>query len=249
MKITHRTIRTYRKAPNEFSQELFSGLPTRYNTLAEVLSFGQDLRWRSAMVDRVVGVEPQLILDVACGPCAVTKKLAKSTSGRIVSLDLSGDMLRQGQRVVQRASLDERVSLVRARAEQMPFPDATFDAATFTYLLRYVSDPAETLREIARVVKPGGAVASLEFAVPERVGWRLAWWFYTRAVLPVGGYLTGGKAWWNVGRFLGPSISRHYRLYSIAWTRDAWRRAGIDHVEVKTMSLGGGVVISGYRRP
>ena len=248
MKIGRRIIRTYRESPNEFSQELFADLPARYNTLAEVLSFGQDWRWRSTMVSRVVGVEPKLILDVACGPCAVTKKLASVTSGRIVSLDLSQGMLAQGQRLVKRASLDSRVSLVRGRAEQLPFPDATFDALTFTYLLRYVSDPAETLREIARVVKPGGAISSLEFAVPTRPLWRIAWWLYTRWVLPVGGLVTGGRAWWDAGRFLGPSISRHYRLYSVAWTREAWRQAGIDHVEVKTMSLGGGVVISGYRR-
>jgi demethylmenaquinone methyltransferase/2-methoxy-6-polyprenyl-1,4-benzoquinol methylase len=248
MKIDRRVLRTYRRAPNEFSQELFADLPARYNTLAQVLSFGQDRRWRIAMVERIVGAEPQLILDVACGPCAVTKKLAATTAAHIVSLDLSEAMLDEGRRAIERASLVSRVSLVRGRAEQLPFADATFDALTFTYLLRYVEDPAETLREIARVVKPGGSISSLEFCVPPRPLWRVAWWLYTRALLPLGGFLTGGRAWWDAGRFLGPSISRHYRLYSIEWTRDAWRRAGIDHVEVRRMSLGGGVVISGYRR-
>jgi len=248
MKIDRRVIKTYRRAPNEFSQELFVGLPARYNVLAQVLSFGQDRRWRSAMVDRIIGAQPQLVLDVACGPCAVTKKLVATTSAHIVSLDLSEAMLVQGRRVIERASLASRVSLVRGRAEQLPFAEATFDALTFTYLLRYVQDPAETLREIARVVKPGGSISSLEFAVPERPLWHVAWWLYTRTLLPLGGYVTGGRAWYDAGRFLGPSISRHYHDYSVEWTRDAWRRAGIDHVEVRRMSLGGGVVISGYRR-
>lgn len=75
----------------------------------------------------------------------------------------------------------------------------------------------------------------------------MSWWLYTRAVLPVLGYLAGGKAWWNVGRFLGPSISVHYRSYPVPWTVEAWQRAGIDHVECRTMSLGGGLVMSGYR--
>ena len=247
MKITRQLLRTYRAAPNDFSQELFAGLPTKYNTLAEVLSLGQDWRWRARMVDRVVGVEPKLVLDVACGPCAVTKRLASRTQARIVSLDLSEEMLRQGERTLQGASLESRVSLVRARAEELPFADATFDAVTFTYLLRYVSEPAATLNEIARVLKPGAAISSLEFAVPSKRMWRVAWWGYTRLVLPVAGYLTGGRAWFDAGRFLGPSITRHYRLYPLEWTRDAWRRAGIEHVEIKTMSLGGGVVISGYR--
>jgi demethylmenaquinone methyltransferase/2-methoxy-6-polyprenyl-1,4-benzoquinol methylase len=248
MKINRQILRHYREEPNSFAQELFVDLPARYNILAQVLSFGQDLRWRNAMIDRVTGVEPRLVLDVACGPCTVTKRLARRVSGRIVALDLSPTMLRQGQRVIRRASLGQRVSLVQGRGEELPFPDASFDAVTFTYLLRYVADPALTLREIARVVKPGGAIASLEFAVPDQRGGRWAWFGYTRLVLPVAGFLTGGRAWWDAGRFLGPSIARHYRKYSLAWTRDAWQRAGIDHVEIKRMSLGGGVVISGYRR-
>lgn len=248
MKIGRHVLRTYRDSPNEFSQELFEGLPIRYNILAALLSFGQDRRWRSAMVDRVAGAQPALVLDVACGPGAVTRRLAKVTTAHIVGLDLSAAMLARGQHDVARSGLDERVSLVRARGEELPFPDATFDAVTFTYLLRYVSDPATTLRELARVVKPGGPIASLEFCVPSHRWWRVAWWLYTRLLLPAGGFLLGGRHWYDAGRFIGPSISRHYRRYSLDWTRDAWRRAGIDHVEVRTMSLGGGVVISGYRR-
>jgi demethylmenaquinone methyltransferase/2-methoxy-6-polyprenyl-1,4-benzoquinol methylase len=170
------------------------------------------------------------------------------TTAHIVGLDLSQAMLARGQRNVTRSSLGERVFLVRARGEELPFADATFDALTFTYLLRYVADPAETLRELARVVKPGGPIASLEFCVPSRWWWSIAWWLYTRLLLPIGGLILGGRAWYDAGRFLGPSISRHYRQYSLEWTREAWGRAGIDHVEVRTMSLGGGVIISGYRR-
>lgn len=233
---------------NEFAQGLFAPLPRRYDALAYLLSLGQDRRWRKAMVQRVLGVEPKLVLDVACGTGAVTKRLASRTHAHIVALDLSRAMLHQGRQVVERATLGQRVDLVRARAEQLPFADATFDAVTFTYLMRYVEDPAATIREIARVVRPGGAIASLEFAVPPEWWWRWAWRTYTRVILPLAGFVTGGRAWWFVGRFLGPSISRHYRRYPMAWTRDAWRRAGIEHVEVRRMSLGGGVVISGYRR-
>src|ERR1019366_1774814 len=115
MKIGPHVIRTYRNSPNEFSQELFEGLPKRYNVLAELLSFGQDLRWRSAMVNRVAGSQPGLILDVACGPGAVTRRLAKKTTAHIVGLDLSEAMLARGQVDIAHAGIDERVSLVRAR--------------------------------------------------------------------------------------------------------------------------------------
>lgn len=247
MRLSTRAIRHYRDAPNAFARELFAPLAPRYDALATLLSLGQDPRWRAAMVERVVTGEPAFILDVACGPGAVTRRLLRETSARVVGLDLSEPMLRHNEAVAGSAGLSDRVAHVVGRAEQLPFPDATFDALTVTYLLRYVEDPAATLAELARVVKPGGAIASLEFAVPERLGWWLAWWVYTRAVLPLVGYLLGGRAWWNVGRFLGPSISAHYRRYPIPWTVDAWRRAGIADVTTRRMSLGGGLVISGVR--
>ncbi len=199
------------------------------------------------MLDHVVGSQPRLVLDVACGPGAVTKALTKRTQAHVVGLDLSEDMLREGQRNVTRGHLERRVSLVLARGERLPFADNTFDALTFTYLLRYVDDPQATIAELARVVKPGGAIANLEFAVPRGLVTWVAWWFYTRGVLPVAGYLTGGKGWWDVGRFLGPSISAHYKKYSVQWTVNAWEHAGIEHVETRTMSLGGGLVMWGYR--
>ena len=104
------------------------------------------------------------------------------------------------------------MELTAGRAEQLPFPDDTFDALTFTYLLRYVADPAATLRELARVLKPGAPMASLEFLVPRNAFWRGWWWLYTRLVLPVAGAV-GGRDWITVGRFLGPNISGHYRRY------------------------------------
>jgi demethylmenaquinone methyltransferase/2-methoxy-6-polyprenyl-1,4-benzoquinol methylase len=143
--------------------------------------------------------------------------------------------------------VQDRVGLVLGRGEQLPFPDACFDALTFTYLLRYVADPAATLTELARVVKPGGPIASLEFAVPQAPWWRGAWWVYTRLILPVAGWLTGGRAWFAVGRFLGPSISSHYRKYSVDWTVGAWKDAGIQQVGTRPMSLGGGLIMWGRR--
>jgi demethylmenaquinone methyltransferase/2-methoxy-6-polyprenyl-1,4-benzoquinol methylase len=238
-----------RAKPNEFARRLFAPLPSRYNLIAYVLSMGQDRRWRNAMLDHVVGSEPRLVLDVACGPGAVTRQLTKRTKGHVVGLDLSEDMIREGQSNAAKHGLADRVSLVLARGEQLPFADATFDALTFTYLLRYVDDPKATLAELARVVKPGGPIASLEFAVPPSPLAHVAWWFYTRAVLPVGGYLLGGKGWWDVGRFLGPSIAAHYKSYPLHWTVNAWEHAGIEHVEHRSMSLGGGLVMWGYRSP
>ena len=156
-------------------------------------------------------------------------------------------MLVQGRHRIVAAGLNERVRLVEGRGEQLPFPDQTFDALTFTYLLRYVDDPKETLRELARVIRPGGTVASLEFFVPVSRFWHFLWWLYTRLLLPAAGALTGGRDWYRVGRFLGPNISGHYRRYPLSWTEDAWRAAGFEDVGVRVMSLGGGLVMWGRR--
>jgi demethylmenaquinone methyltransferase / 2-methoxy-6-polyprenyl-1,4-benzoquinol methylase len=232
---------------NRFAQHLFTPLPEHYDRLAELLSFGQNGRWRRAMVDEVTAESAARVLDIACGTAGVALQLAARTAATVVGVDITMAMLREGQRRVAALGNNDRIHLVAGRAEQLPFPDGTFDALTFTYLLRYVDDPQATLCELARMVKPGGAIASLEFLVPPNRLWHACWLAYTRGILPVAGLLTGGQAWFDVGRFLGPSISDHYRSFSLPWTIQAWRQAGIDDVQVRVMSLGGGVVMSGRR--
>jgi demethylmenaquinone methyltransferase / 2-methoxy-6-polyprenyl-1,4-benzoquinol methylase len=235
-----------RQDPTRFAQELFQGLPRRYDLLAEALSFGQNRRWRRTMVDTVVEGGPATVLDVATGTAGVALQIARRTSAHVTGIDITEAMLRRGQAAVLREASQERIALVDGQAEALPFPDATFDALTFTYLLRYVADPGATIAELARVVRPGGTVASLEFHVPPRPLLRGAWWLYTRVGLPVLGGLAG-REWYRVGRFLGPSISTHYDHYPLPWTVEAWHRAGIADVGVRVMSLGGGLVMWGRR--
>lgn len=231
---------------NEFAIDLFSPLARRYDLLCELLSFGQNRRWRRCMIGHAQTDSPGRVLDVASGTAGVAVALARAGS-TVVAYDLTLPMLREGVRRIARAGVASRVVAVEGRAEDLPFPDHSFDALTFTYLLRYVDDPKATLTELARVVKPGGSVASLEFLVPPHPLWARAWWCYTRGVLPVAGWLTGGRQWWRVGRFLGPNISEHYRRYSVPWTVAAWESAGFEGVGVQVMSLGGGVVMWGRR--
>lgn len=232
---------------NRFAQHLFSSLPDRYDRLAELLCLLQYGRWRRAMVERIALARPEIMVDVASGTAGVALQLAAQSPTRIVGLDLTEDMLRQGRLNVARAGGENQIQLVAGRAERLPFPETCFDALTFTYLLRYVDDPAATLVELARVVKPGGTMASVEFLVPPHRFWRFWWWLYTRLLLPVGGLVAGGRPWYRVGRFLGPSISAHYRRYPLDWTVAAWERAGFCDVGVRVMSLGGGLVMWGRR--
>ena len=233
--------------PNRFARALFSGLPDRYDWLAEILSFGQNGRWRRAAVAAATRDNPGRIGDIATGTAGVALALAAASRAHVIGVDLTEPMLRRGAANVARAGQQERISLVVGRAERLPLPDESCDALVFSYLLRYVSDPGETLLELARTVRPGGTMASLEFGVPPQGLWRGAWWFYTRVLLPAGGYLTGGREWYQVGRFLGPSITEHYRRYPVEWTVAAWEKAGMEDVVIRRMSLGGGLVMWGRK--
>jgi demethylmenaquinone methyltransferase/2-methoxy-6-polyprenyl-1,4-benzoquinol methylase len=224
--------------------ELFEGLPARYDELAAALSFFQDPRWRRAAVDAVAAGPEDRVLDVACGTGMVSRALVYRWGCRVVGLDQSAAMLgRARAKLADDPRLAERVTLVEGEAESLPFADREFDHLTFTYLLRYVDDPEATLRELARVVKPGGRVSSLEFCVPGGV-WLWPWRLYTRIGLPALGRLAS-RSWYEVGRFLGPSIEDFYRRYPLRRQLQLWEAAGIRQVEARRMSLGGGIVIWG----
>jgi demethylmenaquinone methyltransferase / 2-methoxy-6-polyprenyl-1,4-benzoquinol methylase len=244
-----RAVELSRARPNAFARELFAGLPRRYDVLEAVLSFGQNHRWRTAMVDAVVHASPppQRVLDVATGTAGVALMLAERSAADVTGVDLTEQMLRGGRDHVRKAGRTDRIRLVCGRAERLPFPDEAFDAMTFTYLLRYVADPQATVRELARVVRPGGTISSLEFCVPSPPVWLPLWRLYTRAVLPIGGLLGGGRAWATVGRFLGPSIEEHYKRYPVAEHVAMWQKAGIIDVHSRRMSLGGGLVMWGRK--
>ena len=229
--------------PNRFAQQLFQPLPRRYDALEAVLSLAQNGRWRREMLRHVAASRPAHVLDVATGTAGVAIALTRCTNAHVAGLDITPAMLQTARERIERAGVADAVQVVAGRAEELPFPDGEFDALTFTYLLRYVADPAATLRELARVLRPGAPVASLEFAVPDNSFWRAWWRVYTRAVLPLTGLLTGGRPWARVGRFLGPNIEAHYRRYPVDWTIRAFQDAGFVDVGVRRMSLGGGIVM------
>jgi demethylmenaquinone methyltransferase / 2-methoxy-6-polyprenyl-1,4-benzoquinol methylase len=224
--------------------ELFEELPARYDELGAALSFYQDPRWRRAAVEAVAANRGDRVLDVACGTGLVARALVDRWGCEVVGLDQSASMLgRARAKLAADQRLAARVTLVEGEAEHLPFADREFDHLTFTYLLRYVDDPAATLRELARVVKPGGRVSSLEFCLPTGA-WLWAWRLYTRVGLPALGRLAS-RSWFEAGRFLGPSIEGFYRAYPLSRQLALWEAAGVERVEARRMSLGGGVVIWG----
>ncbi|MDX6442093.1 MAG: demethylmenaquinone methyltransferase / 2-methoxy-6-polyprenyl,4-benzoquinol methylase, partial [Gaiellaceae bacterium] len=206
---------------------------------------GQDPRWRSFLVSRIPA-DATRVLDVASGTAAVAIELARRAPSRqVIGVDQSTEMLDAGRARVKAAGLSERIDLREGRAEALPFGDGEFDALTFTYLLRYVDDPAATMRELARVVRPGGTIAMLEFGVPSGI-WRPLWDLYVRIGLPAAGAVVS-PAWRDVGSFLGPSIRGFHERYPPDGLLELWRQAGIGDLHVRRLSLGGGIVMRGTR--
>jgi len=231
---------------NRFARLLFAGLPSGYDRLAEALSYGQNGRWRRFLVSRVRTGAGERVLDVATGTAAVAIGIVRGTESLVVGVDQSEEMLRTGARRIADAGLSGRVLPALGRAERLPFADASFDAVTFTYLLRYVDDPGKTLGELARVLRPGGTLGNLEFNLPANTAWRLGWNLHTRFVLPAAGRAVS-PAWEEVGKFLGPSIRDFYSRFPLSDQLVMWRAAGIGDVRARTMSMGSGVVIWGRK--
>ncbi len=226
--------------------ELFAGLPSRYDWAGAVMSFGQDPRWRRATVDAIQPRPGQRVLDVATGTGMVAFELA-ARGAEVVGLDQSEQMLGGASaKLARRPDLAGRVRFVIGEAERLPFADGEFDALTFTYLLRYVDDVQRTMTELARVIRPGGRIAMLEFGVPSRRLLRALWRVHTRVALPLIGRVLS-PAWYEVGRFLGPNIEQFHAAEPDLASR--WREAGIEEVRVRAMSFGAGLVMSGERRP
>ena len=228
------------------ARSLFAGIAPQYGWMGAVLSFGQDVRWRRFLVSRLAERRETRVLDVASGTGLVARELARR-GHRVTQLDPSEPMLRAGATTRGGRRLHHRIDPVVGRAELLPFADGAFDALTVTYLLRYVDDPAATVRELLRVVRPGGVVASLEFHVPPARWARWAWRLYTRRIMPVLGRLVS-PAWGATGRFLGSSIEGYYRDQPMPSQVEWWLAAGLEGVHVRPMSNGAGVVLWGTRR-
>jgi demethylmenaquinone methyltransferase / 2-methoxy-6-polyprenyl-1,4-benzoquinol methylase len=232
-------VATIGAMPSVDARELFAPLGPSYDRVGAALSFGQDPRWRRFLVSRLPR-DGGHVLDVATGTGLVAAELVRR-GFRVTGVDQSPEMLASARR-----RFGERVELVEASAEALPFDDASFDHLTVTYLLRYVENPAATLVELARAVRPGGVVASLEFGVPGGLA-RPAWETYVRAGLPVAGRVLG-NGWSEVGDFLGDSIRAYWEAYPLERQLELWNAAGIRDVAARRMSLGGGVVLWGRRR-
>lgn len=230
-------------------RRIFTPIAPNYDTPAQVLGLFQYRRWHRYLLSRLplesdrAPTSPLRILDMATGTGALALDLAAHPAVHVTGADITRPMLARALTRSDAHCLP--IDLIEATAEATPFADASFDAVVTAYLLRYVSDVPATLAELARLVRPGGTMASLDFAVP-RGAWYPLWRLYTDAVLPAGGLLFS-PSWRRVGSFLGPSIRNFYRRWPEPKLLAAWRDAGFPDVRSRRLSLGGAIVIWGAK--
>ena len=231
--------------PSETARRLFSGIASNYDRPAEVLSLFQYSRWHRFLLSKLPPLDGARVLDMATGTGAVALKVAQRPGARVIGADVTRPMLVQAKARAAREGLSPRLELVECTAEAVPFTDGAFDAVIFTYLLRYVSDVPSTLRELARVLRPGGVMLSLDFAVPGPMAYPL-WRLYTSLVLPLGGAVLSAS-WMRASGFLGKSIRGFYRQWPEGRLTDLWRECGFPRVASKRLSLGGALVMWGVK--
>ena len=230
---------------NDIARPLFSGVASSYEFASQLLSYGQYRRWHRRLLARLTLQSPARVLDMASGTGAVAFRLAQRRGFQVVAADITRPMLLQAQARAARDGHSPPIDLIECTAEAIPFPDATFDAVIFTYLLRYVSDVPATLRELTRVVRPGGMMLSQDFAVPRGVFYPL-WRVHTDLVLRLGGALIS-PGWRRAGAFLGGSIRGFYQRWPEERILQLWRECGFADARAERLSLGGAVIMWGTK--
>ncbi len=183
------------RAKEKYINDLFSSIADRYDLLNSLLSFNRDKYWRARAVKETRLGPGGKGLDVCCGTGMFTLEQARAAGpdGSVIGLDFCEKMLEVARKNIKRSPFKENIKLVLGNALDLPFEDDTFDCATIGFALRNVSNIERAVSEMARVVKPGGRVVSLELAKPSRLIFKEIYYFYFYRIVPVLGYIAGRK--------------------------------------------------------
>jgi demethylmenaquinone methyltransferase/2-methoxy-6-polyprenyl-1,4-benzoquinol methylase len=215
---------------------MFARIAPRYDLVNRVLSLGVDRRWRSALVRRLGDVREKLVLDACCGTGDLSLELERA-GARVIAVDFTPEMLVRARP----KGAGRRVTFVAGDAQALPLPDACADAATIAFGIRNVADRAQGLRELARVVRPGGSVSVLEFSLPRgRVLGSLYRAYFTRVLPRVGGWISGDS---GAYRYLPDTV--------LVWPTPAELRAEMEALGLEQCGfrlLTGGIACLSYGR-
>lgn len=172
------------KGKKEQVTKMFDTISKEYDSLNRVISFGIDVKWRNKVVEIVKNTKPNTILDIATGTGDLAINLTKTKAKKIVGLDISDGMLAVGKSKVTKLNLAETIEMVLADSEKIPFEDDSFDAITVAFGVRNFEHLDVGLKEIYRVLKPGGVFVVLETSVPTKSPYKQGYQFYSSKILP-----------------------------------------------------------------
>lgn len=231
------------QSKEERVHNVFEKISDNYDKMNSVISFQQHIKWRKDTMKRMNVRPGSKALDVCCGTADWTIALAEAVgpTGSVTGLDFSQNMLNVGVEKVKQLGLDQ-VQLIHGNAMELPFPDNTFDYVTIGFGLRNVPDYLQVLKEMRRVVKPGGIAVCLETSQPTLIGYKQLYYFYFRFIMPLFGKL----------------LAKSYREYS--WLQESARdfpcmrelaklfdQAGFKEVKYKPYSGGAAAVHIGKK--
>jgi len=163
---------------------MFDTISENYDGLNRVISFGIDIKWRKKVVNIVKKTQPKHILDIATGTGDLAINLAETNAEKIVGLDISSGMLEIGKQKIEKKNLSNKIEMVIGDSENMPFEDNTFDAITVAFGVRNFETLEKGLKDILRVLKPGGTFVILETSIPTKTPFKQGYKIYTKHILP-----------------------------------------------------------------
>ena len=191
-KIMSKNITPYKDSElgkKEQVAQMFDTISGNYDGLNRVISFGIDIKWRKKVLQLVSDKNPKTVLDIATGTGDLAILMTKTSAERIVGLDISAGMLDVGRKKIEAQKLSDKIEMILADSENMPFENDTFDAITVAFGVRNFETLEKGLAEILRVLKPNGIFVILETSVPEKTPYKQGYTFYSKNILPLIGKL------------------------------------------------------------
>jgi len=236
-------INHVKSASGEHVEAMFNSISKHYDRLNHLLSLGIDRRWRKRAI-KIIGnhINAQMILDVAAGTGDLSLAAIKLNPEKITGIDISERMLDTGKEKITRLGLEEKIELVRCNAENIIFPDETFDAVMSAFGVRNFENTLKGLCEMHRVLKHGGMVMILEFSKPSWFPMKQAYGFYFRKILPVIGRRVSGDP--SAYTYLPESVMAFPDNDSFL---QLLAEAGFSNVAQKKMTGGIASIYSGFR--
>jgi len=225
------------KDKGTYVRETFNSIAKHYDLMNSLMTLGLDKGWRRQVVQRVGAASGKRILDVCCGTGQLSLELARAVgpAGQIIALDFSENMLQVGREQVKKTPFAEVINFIQGDALNLPFNDNSFDGITVGWGLRNLPNLQRGIKEMMRVVRPGGKVVSLDMAKPDLPVFKQAYWFYFEKLVPLLGSIVAGKE--SAYRYLHDSAVQFPAQRELA---GIFHECGLTQTRYK--NLAGGVV-------